>query len=45
MGSERIYVDDPRKPDVRVLLERHLTLALSTTPRGRHAAAASGGPC
>ena len=32
MGSERIYVDDPRKPDVRSLLKRHLTFALSTTP-------------
>jgi putative acetyltransferase len=32
IGSEQIYVDDPRKPDVRALLERHLTFALSTTP-------------
>jgi putative acetyltransferase len=28
----RIAVDDPRKGDVRALLERHLTFALSTTP-------------
>jgi putative acetyltransferase len=27
-----ISVDDPRTPDVRALLERHLTFALSTTP-------------
>ena len=27
-----IAVDDPRKGDVRALLERHLTFALSTTP-------------
>jgi putative acetyltransferase len=27
-----IMVDDPRKGDVRALLERHLTFALSTTP-------------
>jgi len=27
-----IGVDDPRKPDVRALLERHVTFALSTTP-------------
>ena len=27
-----ISVDDPRSPDVRALLERHLTFALSTTP-------------
>ncbi|HEY7262293.1 MAG TPA: GNAT family N-acetyltransferase [Trebonia sp.] len=27
-----ISVDDPRAPDVRALLERHLTFALSTTP-------------
>jgi putative acetyltransferase len=27
-----ISVDDPRRPDVRALLERHLTFALSTTP-------------
>jgi putative acetyltransferase len=27
-----ISVDDPRKPDVRALLERHLTFCLSETP-------------
>jgi putative acetyltransferase len=27
-----ISVDDPRRPDVRALLERHLTFALSITP-------------
>jgi putative acetyltransferase len=27
-----ICVDDPRRPDVRALLERHLTFALSATP-------------
>jgi putative acetyltransferase len=27
-----ISVDDPRKPDVRALLERHLTFCLSQTP-------------
>jgi putative acetyltransferase len=27
-----ISADDPRRPDVRALLERHLTFALSTTP-------------
>jgi putative acetyltransferase len=27
-----IDVDDPRKPDVRALLERHLTFCLSETP-------------
>jgi putative acetyltransferase len=27
-----IAVDDPRRADVRTLLERHLTFALSTTP-------------
>jgi putative acetyltransferase len=27
-----IAVDDPRKPDVRALLERHLTFCLSETP-------------
>ena len=32
IGSEQICVDDPRTPDVRALLERHLTFALSTTP-------------
>jgi len=32
IGSEQIRVDDPRTPDVRALLERHLTFALSTTP-------------
>jgi putative acetyltransferase len=30
--SGEIRVDDPRRPDVRALLERHLTFALSTTP-------------
>jgi putative acetyltransferase len=28
----KIAVDDPRRPDVRALLERHVTFALSTTP-------------
>ncbi|HEX6449123.1 MAG TPA: GNAT family N-acetyltransferase [Trebonia sp.] len=28
----RITADDPRAPDVRALLERHLTFALETTP-------------
>jgi putative acetyltransferase len=31
-GPGEIRVDDPREPDVRALLERHLTFALSTTP-------------
>src|SRR5215472_11386755 len=32
IGSEQIRLDDPRTPDVRALLKRHLTFALSTTP-------------
>lgn len=28
----QISADDPRRPDVRALLEQHLALALSTTP-------------
>jgi putative acetyltransferase len=32
IDPEQICVDDPRTPDVRALLERHLTFALSTTP-------------
>ena len=30
--ASEIAVDDPRKPDVRALLERHLTFCLSETP-------------
>jgi putative acetyltransferase len=30
--STRIEADDPRRPDVRALLERHVTFALSVTP-------------
>lgn len=32
IADEQIAVDDPRKPDVRALLERHLEFALSQTP-------------
>lgn len=32
MADEQIAVDDPRKPDVRALLERHLEFALGQTP-------------
>src|SRR6202161_2965292 len=30
--AEKIRADDPRDPDVRALLERHLTFCLSETP-------------
>jgi putative acetyltransferase len=30
--ASEIAVDDPRKPDVRALLDRHLTFCLSETP-------------
>jgi len=30
--ASEIAVDDPRRPDVRALLERHLTFCLSETP-------------
>jgi putative acetyltransferase len=33
MADGQIAVDDPRKPDVRALLERHLEFALAQTPR------------
>jgi putative acetyltransferase len=32
MTDEQIAVDDPRQPDVRALLERHLEFALAQTP-------------
>ena len=32
MTAEEIRADDPRDPDVRALLERHLTFCLSETP-------------
>jgi putative acetyltransferase len=32
MAGEQIAVDDPGKPDVRALLERHLRFALGQTP-------------
>jgi putative acetyltransferase len=32
MPAGEIAIDDPRKPDIRSLLERHLTFSLSTTP-------------
>ena len=32
MTTATISADDPRKPDVRALLERHLTFCLSVTP-------------
>jgi putative acetyltransferase len=32
IDSELIALDDPRRADVRALLERHLAFALSTTP-------------
>jgi len=32
MAGGQIAVDDPRKPDVRALLERHLEFALGQTP-------------
>jgi putative acetyltransferase len=32
INGELIAVDDPRRADVRALLERHLAFALSTTP-------------
>ena len=32
MADAQIAADDPRKPDVRVLLERHLEFALAQTP-------------
>jgi putative acetyltransferase len=32
MTAGRIAADDPRRPDVRALLERHLAFALETTP-------------
>jgi putative acetyltransferase len=31
-ADEQIAVDDPRKPEVRALLERHLEFALAQTP-------------
>jgi putative acetyltransferase len=34
-ATAEIAVDDPRKPDVRALLERHLTLMLSASPPER----------
>lgn len=35
MTGELIAVDDPRRPDVRALLERHRTFALGQTPPER----------
>jgi putative acetyltransferase len=32
IADQQIAVDDPRRPDVRALLERHLNFALSQTP-------------
>jgi putative acetyltransferase len=32
IADEHIAVDDPRKPEVRALLERHLEFALAQTP-------------
>ena len=32
MAGEQIAVDDPRRPDIRALLERHLEFALAQTP-------------
>jgi putative acetyltransferase len=32
IAAGEIAADDPRKPDVRALLERHLTFALETSP-------------
>jgi putative acetyltransferase len=32
VAEEEISVDDPRAPDVRALLERHLTFTTSTSP-------------
>jgi putative acetyltransferase len=32
IADEQIVVDDPRKPEVRALLERHLQFALAQTP-------------
>jgi len=32
MDGGKVDVDDPRRPDVRALLERHLTFSLSETP-------------
>ena len=32
IADEQIAVDDPRKPEVRALLERHLEFALAHTP-------------
>ncbi len=32
MTASEITVDDPRRPEVRALLERHLTFCLSETP-------------
>jgi putative acetyltransferase len=32
LADEQITEDDPRKPDVRALLERHLEFALAQTP-------------
>ena len=32
IGDERIAVEDPRRPDVRALLERHREFALAQTP-------------
>ena len=32
IAGEQIAVDDPGKPDIRALLERHLRFALGQTP-------------
>jgi hypothetical protein len=32
IADRRIAVDDPRNPDVRALLERHLVFSLGQTP-------------
>ncbi len=32
IAGERIAIDDPRRPDVRALLERHLEFSLAQTP-------------
>ena len=32
IADERIAIDDPRNPDVRALLERHLAFSLGQTP-------------
>jgi putative acetyltransferase len=43
INEGQISVDDPRKPDVRALLERHLTFALEQTPPEHSFALDSGG--